>query len=80
MDEVFDRGGLDMKKKKERQDLKIGDAQGTPRQYSRTTKSVSLGMPQKASPLSSTSIGNFTSSYIFIHHMICVLFGAPFII
>ena len=35
-------------------------------------------MPRKASPLSSTSIGNFTWSYIFIHHMICVLLGASF--
>ena len=33
-------------------------------------------MPRKASPLSSSSIGNFTWSYIFIHHMICVLLGA----
>ena len=31
-----------------------------------------------ASPLSSLSIGNFTWSYIFIHHMICVLLGASF--
>ena len=29
-------------------------------------------MPRKASPLSSTSIGNFAWSYIFIRHMICV--------
>ena len=41
-----------------------------------TTKSLSLGMPRKASPLSSTSVGNFTWSYIFIHQMICVLLGA----
>ena len=33
-------------------------------------------MPWKASPLSSSSIGNFTWGYIFIHHMICVLLGA----
>ena len=50
--------------------------QGNPR----TPKSQSLGMPRKASPLSSTSIGNFTWSYIFIHHMICVLLGASCII
>ena len=35
-------------------------------------------MPRKASPLSSLFIGNFTWSYIFIHHMICVLLGASF--
>ena len=56
---------------------KLVYAHGTPR-YSRITKSLSLGMPRKASPLSSTSIGNFTWSYIFIHHMICVLLGASF--
>ena len=35
-------------------------------------------MPLMASPLSSSFIGNFTWSYIFIHHMICVLLGASF--
>ena len=39
-------------------------------------KSSSLGMPRKASPLSSLFIGNFTWSYIFIRHMICFLLGA----
>ena len=39
------------------------------------SKQLSLGMPRKASPLSSSFIGNFTWSYIFIHHMICVLLG-----
>ena len=48
-----------------------GKIQGQP-------KSLSLGMPRKASPLLSSSIGNFTWSYIFIHHMICVLLGASF--
>ena len=43
-------------------------------------KSLRLGMPRKASPLSSSFIGNFTWSYIFIHHMICVLLGASCII
>ena len=42
----------------------------------RSGKSLSLGMPRKASPLSSSFIGNFTWSYIFIHHMICVFLGA----
>ena len=35
-------------------------------------------MPRKASPPSSSFIGNFTWSYIFIHHMICVLLGESF--
>ena len=42
----------------------------------RSGKSLSLGMPRKASPLSSSFIGNFTWSYIFIRHMICVFLGA----
>ena len=41
----------------------------------RSGKSLSLGMPRKASPLSSSFIGNFTWSYIFTPHMICVLLG-----
>ena len=35
-------------------------------------------MPRKASSLSFSFIGNFTWSYIFIHHMICVLLRASF--
>ena len=37
-----------------------------------------LGYAPEGIPLSSSSIGNFTWSYIFIHHMICVLLGASF--
>ena len=44
----------------------------------RSLKHLSLGMPRMASPLSSSFIGNLTWSYIFIHHMICVLLGASF--
>ena len=50
-------------KKEERQELKLGDAQGTPSKYSRRLKRLSLGMPRKASPLSSTSIGMFSDSF-----------------
>ena len=60
---------------KEWQEPKLGDAHGTPR-YSRITKILSLGMPRKVSPLSSSFIGNFTWSNIFICRMICVLLGA----
>ena len=35
-------------------------------------------MPWMVSPLSSSFIGNFTWSYIFIHHLICVFLGASF--
>ena len=37
-------------------------------------------MPRMASPLLSSFMSNFTWSYIFIHHMICVLLGASFYI
>ena len=50
-------------KKEERQELKLGDAQGTPSKYSRRLKRLSLGMPRKASHLSSTSIGMFSDSF-----------------
>ena len=49
--------------KEERQELKLGDACGTPSKYSRRLKRLSLGMPRKASPLSSTSIGMFSDSF-----------------
>ena len=45
-----------------------------------TPKSQRSGMPRKASPLSSSSMANFTWSYIFIRHMICVLLGVSWII
>ena len=42
-------------------------------------KRLNLGMPRKASPLSSSKLSvYFTRSYIFIRHMICVLLGASF--
>ena len=42
-------------------------------------KCLSLGMPRKASPLSSSKLSVYlTRSYIFIRHMICVLLGAYF--
>ena len=79
-DEVIkDRGGFNMRRRR-RGNSSSGDAQGNPSKYSRRLKRLSLGMPRKASPLSSTSIGNFTWSYIFIHHMICVLLGASCIL
>ena len=56
--------------------LRLGMPKAPQGNIQRTTKILSLGMPRKASPLSSSFIGNFTWSYIFIHHMICVLLGA----
>ena len=49
--------------KEERQELKLGDSQGTPSKYSKRLKCLSLGMPRKASTLSSTSIGMFSDSF-----------------
>ena len=43
------------------------------------SKQLSLGMLRKASPLSSSKLSVYlTRSYIFIHHMICVLLGVYF--
>ena len=61
--------------KEERQELNIGDARGTPSKYSRRLKRLSLGMPQKASPLSSTSIVCFRIRFV---HAICASLGASF--
>ena len=55
--------------------LSLGMPKAPQGNIQRTTKSLSLGMPRMASPLSSSFIGNFTWSYIFIHHMIFVLLG-----
>ena len=49
--------------KEERQELKLGNSQGTPSKYLRRLKRVSLGMPRKASHLSSTNIGMFSDSF-----------------
>ena len=49
--------------KEERQEIKLGDAQGTPSKYSRRLKRLSLAMPRKASHLSSTSISMFSVSF-----------------
>ena len=40
------------------------------------SKQLILGMPRVASPLSSNDHRYFTRSYIFIHHILCVLLGA----
>ena len=56
----------------------LGVPKASQANFPRSLKHISLGMPRKASPLSSLFIGNFTWSYIFIHHMICVLLGASF--
>mgnify|MGYP005845856765 CR=1 FL=1 len=66
--------------KEERQELNLGDAQGTPTKYSRRLKRLSLGMPRKASHLSSTIIGMFRLLFCshdmrkFLEHLLCLFF------
>src|SRR3954463_14929771 len=51
-----------------------------PQDNPRTPKSQSLGMPRKASPPSSTSIGILLGAIFLFTNMICVLLGASCII
>ena len=53
---------------------------GHPQDNPRTPKSQSLGMPRKASPLSSTSIGDLFGAIFLFTNIICVLLGASCII
>jgi len=56
---------------------KLGDAQGTPRWYSRKIQASKVGDALEGIPsFVSNIIGNLTRNYVFIHHMICVLLGA----
>ena len=62
---------------KEWQDPKIGDAQVTPRWYSRNIQATKLGdAPEGIPSFVFNIIGNLTWSYVFIRHMIWVLLGA----
>ena len=56
--------------KEERKELKLGDAWGTPSKYSRRLKRLSLGIPRKASPLSSTCTVCFRIRFV---HAICAI-------
>ena len=49
-----------------------------PQDNIKKSQASKLGDAPEGIPLSSSFIGNFTWSYIFIHHMICVLLGASF--
>ena len=51
-----------------------------PKQLSKESKQLSLGMPRVAFPLSSNDHRYFTWSYIFIHHISWVSLGASCII
>ena len=66
---------------KERQEFKLGDAQGTPSKYSRRLKRLSLGMTSGASHLSSTIIGMFRFLFCshdmrkFLERLLCLFFS-----
>ena len=64
VDEVFeDRGGIDMRRIRRGKSSRLGMP---PSKYSRRLKRLSLGMPRKASHLSSTIIGMFR--FLFCSH------------
>jgi len=59
--------------------LRLGMTKAAQVNIQERLKRLSLGMPRKASPLSSLKLLVYlTQSYIFIRHMICVLLGAYF--
>ena len=67
---------IDMRRIRSDKTLSLGMPRAPHGNIQGRSKQLRLGMTRKASPLLSTSIGNFTWSYIFIYHMICVLLGA----
>ena len=64
VDEVFeDRGGLDMRKRRRGKSSSLGIPKAPQVNIQGDSKRLSLGMPRKASHLSSTSIGMFSVSF-----------------
>ena len=61
---------------KEWQEPKLGNSHGTPKIIQGHQKVKALGCPRKASPLSSTSIGNLLGAIFLFTNIICVLLGA----
>ena len=61
-------------------ELKLGDAHVIPSQIKGHQKPKLGDAPGRHPLFRLQSIGNITWSYIFIHHMICVLLGASCII
>ena len=66
---------VDMKRIRSDKTISLGMPKELQGNIQGRSKQLSLGMPRKASPLSSSFISNFTWSYIFIRHMICVFLG-----
>ena len=70
---------IDMRRIRSGKTLSLGMPKAPQGNIQGRLKRLSLGMPRKASPLSSSKLSVYlTRSYIFIHHMICVLLGASF--
>ena len=71
---------VDMRRIRSDKTLSLGMPKESQGNIEGRSKQLSLGMPQKASPLSSPtlSVTLVTWSYTFIHHMIWVLLGASF--
>ena len=70
---------IDMRRIRSGKTLSLGMPEAPQGNIEGILKYLSLGMPRKASPLSSSKLSVYlTRSYIFIRHMICVLLGAYF--
>ena len=70
---------IDMRRIRSGKTLSLGMPKAPQGNIQGRLKRLSLGMPRKASPLSSSKLSVYlTRNYIFIHHMICVLLGAYF--
>ena len=70
---------IDMRRIRSGNTLSLGMPKAPQGNIQGRSKQLSLGMPRKASPLSSSTLSVYlTWSYIFIHHIICVLLGASF--
>ena len=70
---------IDMRRIKSGKTLSLGMPKAPQGNIQGRIKRLSLGMPRKASPLSSSKLLVYlTRSYISICHMICVLLGAYF--
>ena len=70
---------IDMRRIRSGKTLSLGMPKAPQGNIQWRLKYLSLGMPRKASPLSSSKLSVYlTRSYIFIRQMICVLLGAYF--
>ena len=70
---------IDMRRIRSGQTLSLGMPKAPQGNIQGRLKRLRLGMPRKASPLSSSKLSvHLTRSYIFIRHMICVLLEASF--